>query len=80
MEKTDLPILILAGAILVSGALVAAGLFTGGSHGLWAYSIEQGNFDEETKQWRSEYLDSVDALLDQFDACRAAITINPDKD
>ena len=52
----------------------------GGSWGMWAYYIEHGNYDTETKQRRAEYLDGVYALLDQFDAYRASLTSNPDKD
>lgn len=52
----------------------------GGSYGMWAYYIEHGNYGVETKQRRAEYLDSVDALLDQFDAARTALSTNPDKD
>ena len=43
----------------------------GGSAGMWPYYMEQGlGEDEGLHQQRLDYLDSVDALLDQFDAAR----------
>lgn len=54
---------------------------SGGSYGAWAYYIEKGvGDDEDAVRRRADYLDAVDALLEQFDACRAAFYTNSDKD